>query len=54
LPRLQNPVRGARLIATTLQSVGFQLIGAKGQTDLDRAGLALSPCASSIFSRPDP
>jgi uncharacterized caspase-like protein len=28
----------ARLVATTLQSVGFQLIGGNAQVDLDRAG----------------
>jgi uncharacterized caspase-like protein len=39
LPRLANPENDARLIAATLQSVGFQLIGGKAQTDLDRAGL---------------
>jgi hypothetical protein len=39
LPRLANPARDAQLIAATLQSVGFQLIGGKAQTDLDRAGL---------------
>jgi hypothetical protein len=38
LPRLTNPVNDARLVATTLQSVGFELIGGKAQTDLDRAG----------------
>jgi uncharacterized caspase-like protein len=39
LPRLDNPVDDARLIATTLQSVGFRLIGGGAQTDLDRVGL---------------
>jgi len=38
LPRLANPVSDARLIATTLESVGFKLIGGKAQTDLDRSG----------------
>ena len=38
LPRLPNPANDAQLITTTLQSVGFQLIGGKAQTDLDRAG----------------
>lgn len=38
LPRLANPVSDARLIATTLQSVGFELVGGGAQIDLDRAG----------------
>jgi uncharacterized caspase-like protein len=38
LPRLENPVNDARLIAKTLQSLGFQLVGGQAQTDLDRAG----------------
>ena len=38
LPRLANPANDARLMATTLQSVGFQLIGGQAQVDLDRAG----------------
>ena len=38
LPRLTNPANDARLMATTLQSVGFELIGGKAQVDLDRAG----------------
>jgi hypothetical protein len=38
LPRLTNPANDARLMATTLQSVGFQLIGGRAQVDLDRAG----------------
>jgi uncharacterized caspase-like protein len=38
LPRLENPVSDAKLIAKTLQSLGFQLIGGQAQTDLDRAG----------------
>jgi Caspase domain len=37
LPRLANPVNDAKLIAKTLQSVGFRLIGGRAQTDLDRA-----------------
>jgi outer membrane protein OmpA-like peptidoglycan-associated protein len=38
LPRLENPVNDAKLIAATLQSVGFRLIGGHAQIDLDRAG----------------
>src|SRR5271155_5813269 len=38
LPRLENPVNDAQLIAKTLQSLGFQLIGDQAQTDLDRTG----------------
>jgi uncharacterized caspase-like protein len=38
LPRLENSVNDAQLIAKTLQSVGFQLVGGQAQTDLDRAG----------------
>src|SRR5271169_314393 len=38
LPRLINPANDARLMATTLQSVGFELIGDQAQVDLDRAG----------------
>jgi caspase domain-containing protein len=38
LPRLANPVNDAELMATTLKLVGFQLIGGKAQTDLDRSG----------------
>jgi hypothetical protein len=37
LARLPNPANEAQLIATTLQTVGFELIGGKAQTDLDRA-----------------
>jgi peptidoglycan hydrolase-like protein with peptidoglycan-binding domain len=36
LPRLDNPASDARLMATALQSVGFDLIGGKAQTDLDQ------------------
>jgi hypothetical protein len=36
LPRLATPVGDAQLIASTLQSLGFELIGGKAQTDLDR------------------
>lgn len=39
LPRLANPVNDTELMATTLKSVGFQLVGGKAQTDLDRPGL---------------
>lgn len=39
LPRLANPANDAQLMATTLRSVGFKLIGGKAQTDLDRADL---------------
>jgi hypothetical protein len=38
LPRLTNPAEDARLMAATLQSVGFELIGGQAQVDLDRAG----------------
>jgi hypothetical protein len=38
LPRLANPANDAQLIATTLQSDGFQLIGGRPLTDLDHAG----------------
>jgi Caspase domain len=50
LPRLENPADDARLIATRLQSVGFQLVGGEAQTDLDRAGLerAIRPFGDSI------
>ena len=37
VPRLDNPVNDARLIAATLKELGFTLIGSKEQTDLDRA-----------------
>jgi uncharacterized caspase-like protein len=37
VPRLDNPVNDARLIAATLKELGFTLIGGKEQTDLDRA-----------------
>jgi hypothetical protein len=39
LPRLENPANDAQLIATILQSDGFQLIGGRALTDLDRPGL---------------
>ena len=38
LPRLDNPANDARLIAETLQAVGFQVVGGRAQTNLDRAG----------------
>jgi formylglycine-generating enzyme required for sulfatase activity len=36
---LDNPKNDARLIADTLQSVGFNLVGGGAQLDLDKAGL---------------
>ena len=39
LPRLANPVNDAQLIAATLESVGFKLIGGKAQIDLDQNSL---------------
>src|SRR5215471_15377986 len=36
--RLDNPTNDARLIAETLTSVGFTLIGGKAQLDLDKTG----------------
>src|SRR5689334_5089587 len=39
LPRLANPVNDAQLVAATLESVGFKLIGGKAQIDLDRSSL---------------
>jgi uncharacterized caspase-like protein len=38
LPRLDNPTKDARLMADSLKSAGFELIGGGAQTDLDRAG----------------
>ena len=38
LPVLQNPANDAQLIAATLQSLGFRLIGGRAQIDLDRRG----------------
>src|SRR5439155_3937836 len=38
LPRLDNPANDAQLIASTLRSLGFTLVGGREQTDLDRAG----------------
>ena len=36
VPRLTNPTSDARLIAETLKSVGFTLVGGKAQFDLDK------------------
>jgi uncharacterized caspase-like protein len=36
VPRLANPTSDARLIAETLQGLGFKLIGDKAQEDLDK------------------
>jgi uncharacterized caspase-like protein len=36
VPRLANPTNDARLIAETLQAVGFALVGGKAQLDLDK------------------
>jgi uncharacterized caspase-like protein len=58
LPRLTNPANDARLMATTLQSVGFHLIGGQAQVDLDRArferavrdfGAALANASVGLF-----
>jgi uncharacterized caspase-like protein len=58
LPRLINSANDARLMATTLQSVGFQLIGGRAQIDLDRAaferavydfGTALANASVGLF-----
>jgi uncharacterized caspase-like protein len=38
VPRLANPGNDARLIAATLASLGFRLVGGGAQTDLDKAG----------------
>src|SRR5437764_8786300 len=37
--RLRNPVSDARLIAATLQELGFTLVGNGAKTNLDRAGM---------------
>ena len=37
LPRLANPANDAQLIASTLESVDFELVAGKEQVDLDRA-----------------
>ena len=39
IPRLDNPVNDATLVANTLQSLGFSLIGGGAQLDLDKASL---------------
>jgi uncharacterized caspase-like protein len=36
VPRLNNPANDARLIADTLRSLGFELIGGSAQLDLDK------------------
>ena len=38
VPRLANPTSDARLIADTLMSLGFMLVGGKAQFDLDKLG----------------
>jgi uncharacterized caspase-like protein len=38
LPRLENPENDAQLMAATLKSLGFELIGGSALTDLDRRG----------------
>ena len=37
VPRLQNPVNDAKLMATTLRDLGFTLVGEGAQLDLDKA-----------------
>lgn len=37
--RLENPVNDAHLIAETLRSLGFELVGGKEMLDLDKAGM---------------
>ena len=37
VPRLNNPANDARLMADALRSVGFALVGAEAQIDLDKA-----------------
>jgi uncharacterized caspase-like protein len=39
IPRLENPVNDATLMADTLRSLGFNLIGDRAQLDLDKAGI---------------
>lgn len=39
IPRLDNPRNDALLMASTLQELGFTLIGGGAETDLDKAGL---------------
>ena len=38
LPRLDNPANDAQLMANTLKSLGFELVGGGAETNLDRAG----------------
>jgi hypothetical protein len=38
VPRLTNPANDARLMADTLRSLGFTLVGGGAQLDLDKAG----------------
>ena len=58
VPPLDNPARDARLIATTLEKLGFSLVGGGAQLDLDRAamgrairsfGQQLGPNAVAVF-----
>jgi formylglycine-generating enzyme required for sulfatase activity len=39
IPRLANPANDARLMAQTLRALGFTLVGAAAQFDLDESGL---------------
>src|ERR1700688_3146951 len=39
IPRLDNPVNDATLMADTLRALGFDLVGSRAQLDLDKAGL---------------
>ena len=39
VPMLPNPASDARMVAQTLASLGFEVMGGGAQTDLDRAGL---------------
>ena len=38
VPPLTNPVNDAKLIAETLRSLGFELVGGSAQLDLDKPG----------------
>jgi Caspase domain len=38
VPPLTNPANDAKLIAETLQSLGFELVGGSAQLDLDKPG----------------
>ncbi len=38
VPRLENPANDARLVAGTLQRLGFTLVGGAAQVELDKAG----------------